>query len=83
MFCDWILTLKVSSLRLDLFGQPMMAHLEGLRSMCYHLNKILEFVYLWLDVLEVVSNYCKGVGIYSDGACGIKCVEVVSKVIFF
>jgi hypothetical protein len=61
----------------------MMAHLEGLRSMCYHLNKILEFGYLWLDVLEVVSNYCKVVGICSGGAYDRKCVEVVSKVIFF
>ena len=29
-------------LSLDFWGQPMMAHFEGLRSMCHH------FAYLWI-----------------------------------
>ena len=42
--------LRVVGCRSDLFGQPMIVHLESLRSSCAHSEYFLEFVYLGLDM---------------------------------
>lgn len=36
-------------------------------------------MYLWLDVLDVVGNYHKVVGVCSGGACGGGCLERYPK----
>lgn len=46
-------------------------------------GKLLEFVYLWLIVLDVGGDDCLVIGVCGGGVCGRRCVEVVSKFIYF